>query len=172
MSTTPINYEPYEWEDSPNTPITAENLNHIEEGIKEVSDLINLLMDSRSHIGSIVQSTTLDTEEKVINLYGGIKWELIQGRFLLGKSDEYEIGSTGGSKTNTHYHYQTVAYDGSDFYATKTPDGVHSRVVTKRRAQISPTTDETTTTREDSTYEQTIDIMPPYKTVYIWERVE
>lgn len=172
MSTTPINYEPYEWEDSPNTPITAGNLNHIEEGIKEVSDLINLLMDSRSHIGSIVQSTTLDTEEKVLNLYGGIKWQLIQGRFLLGQSDSHEIGSVGGSETNTHYHYQSVAFDGAEFYATKTPDDTHSRVTSKQRAQISITTVGTGTTREDGTYEQTIDIMPPYKTVYIWERVE
>lgn len=56
----------------------------------------------QSHIGMIVQSTTLDTMEKVISIYGGIAWNKIEGRFLIGASDSYPSGSTGGS--NSHFH--------------------------------------------------------------------
>lgn len=48
----------------------------------------------------IVQSTTLDTEAKVIAIYGGTKWTKIEGRFLLGASSSYKIGTTGGATTH------------------------------------------------------------------------
>lgn len=56
---------------------------------------------SVSHIGMIIHSTTLDTEEKVKSIYGGTHWSLIEGRVLLGSSSTHDVNSTGGSETNT-----------------------------------------------------------------------
>lgn len=50
----------------------------------------------KSHVGMIIHSTTLDTEEKVIELYGGKKWERIIGRFLLGADSNHNVNATGG----------------------------------------------------------------------------
>lgn len=64
---------------------------------KAVSEKFEIL---QSHIGSVIMSTTLDTEEKVIAIYGGTSWEKIEGRFLLGASSSYAVNSTGGEATH------------------------------------------------------------------------
>ena len=62
---------------------------------------LNLKMELvRSHVGMIVQSTTLDTEAKVIAIYGGTSWAKIEGRFLLGTSSSYAVNATGGEATH------------------------------------------------------------------------
>lgn len=48
----------------------------------------------------IIQSTTLDTEEKVIRIYGGTSWTKIEGRMLIGADSKYIVNSTGGSATH------------------------------------------------------------------------
>lgn len=45
----------------------------------------------------IIHSTTLDTMEKVIAIYGGTTWEKIEGRFIIGASDNYAVDSEGGA---------------------------------------------------------------------------
>lgn len=54
-----------------------------------------------SHVGQIIFSTTLDTMEKVIAVYGGTTWSKIEGRFLIGASSSYANGSTGGEASHT-----------------------------------------------------------------------
>lgn len=54
----------------------------------------------RSHVDMIIQSTTLDTEAKVIAIYGGTSWTKIEGRFLLGTSPSYAVNATGGEATH------------------------------------------------------------------------
>ena len=49
----------------------------------------------------IVYSSTLDTMEKVISIYGGITWERIENKFLIGAGGSYNIGTSGGSSTYT-----------------------------------------------------------------------
>lgn len=48
----------------------------------------------------IIHSTTLDTMEKVIAIYGGTKWVKIEGRMLLGANNTYAVNSTGGEATH------------------------------------------------------------------------
>ena len=61
-----------------------------------------ILTENRSHIGMIVMSTVLDTQDKVISLYGGKTWTKIEGRFLIGAdASTYKVGNTGGSSTHT-----------------------------------------------------------------------
>lgn len=69
--------------------------------LKGAVSSLNIKMDLvRSHVGMIVQSTTLDTEEKVIAIYGGTSWTKIEGRFLLGASSSYAVNRTGGEATH------------------------------------------------------------------------
>ncbi len=161
--------------------------------LTEVGNLSKALSDEiekRSHVGLIVQSTTLDTEEKVINLYGGTRWELIQGRFLLGKSNEYPINTTGGEEEHTlteeemptHKHSGETSYAITDMmrvvstagsktnsnHMTGYESSVYQDVNTAFPGQHHWHSFETNNVGNGSPHNN----MPPYKTVYIWERVE
>lgn len=123
----------------------------------------------------IIHSTTLDTMEKVINIYGGSGWIKIEGMFLLGQSDKYAIGSTGGEATHTltvqempkHNHnsiiYESKGTPADQNYAFATlanwwneAYGNHGRLL------------EITENGGSKAHNN----MPPYKTVYIWERTQ
>jgi len=88
------------------------NLSNVGDGT--ITGTLSTLYNNRSHIGMVVQSTTLDTMEKVIEIYGGTSWVKIEGRFLLGTSSSYAVNSTGGAATvslttaNLPSHYHTV----------------------------------------------------------------
>ena len=156
------------------------------------------LQKTRSHIGSIIYSSTLDTEQKVIDAYGGVHWQKIEGKFLLGQQDATEqivghaINSEGGSETVTldlneippHHHSQISFYDDANYNHGTIPTNMY---------RTSWPYDAGSTTR---TYYTQSDLfrakgngydgdekervnggaahnnMPPYKTVYIWERTE
>lgn len=66
--------------------------------VNEITSAVGDLGSKISHIGMIIQSTTLDTEEKVKEIYGGDKWERITGRFLIGAGEDYDVSSMGGYK--------------------------------------------------------------------------
>lgn len=121
-----------------------------------------------SHIGMIIHTTTLDTMEKVIEIYGGTAWEKIEGRFLLGQSANYAIGSTGGEAVHTlttaempsHSHtYSDYTTADSTYQQTAGSGWKSVYTVTK----YSQTTNKTGGGAAHNN-------MPPYKTVYIWER--
>ena len=81
---------------STNTPVNADNLNKIDEGIANAvkkSDLLNLIYP----VGSIYMSVN---NTNPANLFGG-KWEQIKDRFLLACGDTYSNGSTGGEAKHT-----------------------------------------------------------------------
>lgn len=80
---------------------SAENMNDLEDRVASEFNSLNIKMESvRSHVGMIIQSTTLDTEAKVIAIYGGTSWTKIEGRFLLGTSPSYAVNATGGEATH------------------------------------------------------------------------
>ena len=85
-------YERVNWENLPSTktPVNADNLNKMDEGIANVVDLIY-------PVGSIYMSVN---STNPANLFGGT-WEAIGGRFLLGADTTYSAGSTGGEETHT-----------------------------------------------------------------------
>lgn len=124
-----------------------------------------------SHVGMIIHTTTLDTEDKVKEIYGGESWTKIEGRFLLGQSSSHAINTTGGEET----HKLTVA---------EMPSHNHAGKISARGSYLAFYNDGTAGGSGTASYNSTGDTfsltsnggnqahnnMPPYKTVYIWER--
>ena len=150
----------------------------------------------QSHIGQIIFSSTLDTEDKVKQLYGGNKWVKIEGKFLLGASDKYVNGDIGGEETHvltinespSHTHNRgTMNIHGSYnvFWSTvNTLAGAfYGSFPTRNGASVGSDsgtqyydvidfdaarnwTGETSSVGDNQPHNN----MPPFRTVYIWER--
>lgn len=74
---------------------------------KEIEDFVKGLVNSKSvtHVGQIILSTTLNTADKVKNIYGG-NWEAFgAGKVLVGAGSNggrsFTAGSTGGEYEHT-----------------------------------------------------------------------
>lgn len=129
-----------------------------------------VVIPPQSHVGMIIHSTTLDTEAKVIAQYGGTRWQKIEGVFLLGQSASHAVGSTGGAETVTltinqiPSHNHTVC-EGAGTIAFKNNAGTEDPTInTGSRAAVN------LWRTDKSGGGQAHNNMPPYKTVYIWER--
>ena len=85
--------------ESTNTPLSAAQGKKLNDMLTEIKNQGTSTI--RSHIGMVIQSTTLDTEEKVINVYGGTAWTQIEGKMLLGVSESHAVNTTGGAETHT-----------------------------------------------------------------------
>jgi len=86
-------YKRVNWENLPstNTPVNADNLNKMDEGIAnavEKSDLLNLIYP----VGSIYISVN---NTNPASLFGGT-WQQIKDKFLLSAGDTYNAGDEGG----------------------------------------------------------------------------
>lgn len=150
-----------------NLPLAAAQGKVLDEKIGKINQSLKLL---QSHVGMIIQSTTLDTEAKVIAIYGGTKWTKIEGRFLLGASSSYKINTSGGEATHkltvnempshTHSGKQLLLIADPTYAQLKQP------VASGTSAIGGYTTDFNNNTGGNVAHNN----MPPYKVVYIWER--
>ena len=132
-----------------------------------------------SHVGMVVHSTTLDTMEKVVEIYGGKTWVKIEGRFLLGQSSSYAVNSVGGEATHTlsvnemprHTHYVGI---GDNFNILYWGNGKQNNTMNYWGIgyQDSGVPAGNTIIAGSTGGSQPHNNMPPYKTVYIWERTE
>ena len=107
-------------------------------------------------------------------LYGGT-WERIEGRFIMGASDTYPAGSTGGSATHVqtvneialhdHLYSFTVgnAIAGSDFVYFK--EGQYSL------GGADGTSFKSSYATTSSGTSDPMNILNPYYSMYIWRRV-
>ena len=184
-------YTMTQWQDAPSTetPLNADNLNHIEQGIgaiyyeaglleeriRSLEQIIAQLNPTKSHIGMIIMSTTLDTMEKVIEEYGGTTWVRITGKFLLGatpgESSQYPVNATGGFRNSIvpehahafSYTYETnsAAEGGSLRLATVDTGGYNFG-----QKIVKGLTKQTNSTGVSAVGGN----MPPYVAVYIWQR--
>ena len=142
--------------------------------------LLNLKLELvRSHVGMIVQTTTLDTEAKVIAIYGGTSWSKIEGRFLLGASSSYAANSTGGEAAHrltinempSHNHAFTSGGHAMCIYTNADPANQYSWGYVA--GQNTGWYINANKNIADITYNggnAAHNNMPPYKAVYIWER--
>lgn len=143
----------------------------------EMNVAIENVTNKLSHVGMIIHTTTLDTMEKVIAIYGGTAWEKIEGMFLLGQSADYEINTTGGEAEHTltvdempsHTHIQNAH---SHTYSTFNKDGSASSSSGAGKTAVTKNTSSVTATNQNTGGSQPHNNMPPYKVVYIWERTE
>jgi len=200
-------YKKVGWKDYPDTttPVNATNLNQMDEGLAAVdqelttqkenaTDMqdtidqlntglseLNLKMELvRSHVGMIVQSTTLDTEAKVIAIYGGTSWSKVEGRFLLGTSSSYAVNSIGGETAHTlttaempsHNHASSTRRGAIPCWDNKASStGKYYGLYDGSLAyQSSYAYDISATSTSLAGGNAAHNNMPPYKVVYIWER--
>lgn len=128
---------------------------------------------SRSYVGMIIQSTTLDTEFKVKAQYGGTTWIQHSGYFLYGATSGVVAGSTssdGGESTHT-LTIDEMPSHGHDIQPTIQ---INDQSGTQWRIDLSGFDGDTTRILQASNTGggQAHNNMPPYKNVYIWERTE
>lgn len=123
-----------------------------------------------SYIGMIIHSTTLDTAAKVKAFYGGSTWVKIEGKFLLGTSSSHAINTTGGAETVTLTTNQIPSHNhgvcaGAGMIAFKNNAGNEDPTIkTGSRAAVN------LWVTDNAGGGQAHNNMPPFKTVYIWER--
>lgn len=108
----------------------------------------------------------------------GGTWERIEGRFIMGASDTYPAGSTGGSATHTqtrnevasHTHLQRLWVRGSDGSEVM---GFASNQYSVFSASASATVLNSGSTGENYNPDGTLpmNILNPYYSMYIWRRV-
>ena len=111
-------------------------------------------------VGSLYIS---ETPTSPAELYGGT-WERIEGRFIMGASDTYPAGSTGGSATHTQTVDEIAPHNHTYSGYNKSDNGT---------AYLSSGN----TAWEYSIYTSTVgggqpmNILNPYYSMYIWRRV-
>ena len=105
-------------------------------------------------VGSIFLST--DGTEPA-ELYGGT-WERIEGRFIMGASDTYPAGSTGGSATHKITQEEVAAYTWMGM----------NRPEADINTSFSRGGDHGISMNESSV---AMNILNPYYSAYIWRRV-
>lgn len=137
-------------------------------------------------VGSIYQ--TISPENPAVT-FGGGTWERIENRFIMGASDTYPAGSTGGSTAHEHeyklefmwrlgalvgyptsaittYNYKTQSWNDNnkkvnDGQYTLANDGFSSTYGEKSGGETYSVTGNTASSSS----------IPPYYSVYIWRRV-
>lgn len=149
----------------------------------------NVVSTNTSHVGMIIQSTTLDTMAKVIAIYGGTTWIQHSGYFLYGATSGVTSNSAqsdGGESTVTltgaqsgvaaHGHgftqptitvntrYAKTAGDGSARYHVASSGDLSTTFVTATASGGS------VANAAEANASQAHNNMPPYKNVYVWER--
>lgn len=130
--------------------------------IKDLSKNFDLL-DAMYPVGAIYQSTKPTDPSTFL----GGTWQALNGVFLLAQSQKFPAGSTGGEDTHTltinempnHSHDTSMLY-GNTWGSGNQWTAYSSGDVTNYRFKVDPVGGG-----------QPHNNMPPYRSVYMWERV-
>lgn len=135
-----------------------------------------------SYVGMIVHSTTLDTEAKVKEIYGGTTWIRHSGYFLRGASSGVVANSaaiTGGSddaivvKHSHNVRVRLLNGGSQDSYGIPFPETLVSRTFGSQftiSGGIAALGNDQPVSVQDAGNNGTNKNIPKYKSVYIWER--
>ena len=152
--------------------------------LKDSDEIKQLIFNVIHPIGSIIHTT----KEENPSTYLGGEWQRIEDRFLLGAGSTYAIGSTGGeakhlltlNEAPKHSHYPS---GGSAWHFSVTKGGADDTGVGRKEMALDSSSGwwtVSTNGRDESMIYHKTDTqgggvahnnMPPYKTVYIWERI-
>ena len=133
------------------------------------------ILDMFYPVGTYYETSDTSFDPNVT--WGGVWNEDTSGKMLVAQdSDTFStIGDTGGAETNTHQHWIPLGADSGNIYGLTVDNshsvtGLSSRVKSGYRVFVTGT-GQNTTTREHTSYNETIDIMNPYIVVKRWHRV-
>jgi len=141
--------------------------------ISELNSNLSSIFNKVYPVGSIYMSVSPVNPS---SLFGGTWVAWGTGRVPVGintaDADFKTVEKTGGAKINTHNHFTGTGFDGSAMYITSTKDLPTSRTTTTTTVgtvvpSIHP---QSTLLRQDSTYTQSISVIQPYITCYMWKR--
>lgn len=109
------------------------------------------------------QEIDLSTPEKVAQHFGYGTWKEITGRFTFGRDASHEVGSTGGEETHelTNEEIPTHAHGLTQGYVQEGGTGGYARTEYKGTSGL------TEYTGGGAAHNN----MPPYLTVYKWQRI-
>lgn len=120
----------------------------------------------------------LSTPEKVKSHFGFGTWEQLKDTFLLASGDKHAIGITGGSETHTLTVDEMPSHNHSPAATTPTYQPLVGGSAASGHANNAAYVKYNTGNDSQTTFEtgysgggEAFDIMPPYKTVYIWKRI-
>lgn len=148
--------------------------------LDRISDL-EALWSSLYRIGSLYFNTSDDTNPATILGFG--TWEPFgHGRMLLAtgpNSATWPIGEEGGTYGHdiSHKHETASGFDNNHFYGHGDSNGrpifgsTVTTAPTRHRTNLATATDQgVRTARTDTGGDTSLDNLPPYITVYVWER--
>lgn len=108
-------YEKTTWE-AGSTALSAENFNHLEQGVEDAHEMLANIFNAIYPVGSIYMSAELDTPAKVMEKFGGTWVAWGQGRVPVGvgtaDGKTFAANETGGKKDAiipSHSHSATFA---------------------------------------------------------------
>ena len=122
-----------------------------------------------THVGQIILSTTLNTADKVKNIYGG-NWEAFgAGRVLVGAGGGFTAGQTGGEYNHTLTINEMPSHMHSSRMHNTNGAGVNYLNVEKTDPGMGLTVGNEGTSAAGGG--QPHNNMQPYVVVYMWRRV-
>ena len=139
----------------------------------EISAVKDEIKRATSHVGQIILSTTLNTADKVKNIYGG-NWEAFgAGKVLIGAGSNggrsFTAGSTGGEYTHTLTTNEMPSHNHSSIMHNTKGTGINYLNVMKDDPGMGLTTGYEITTAAGGGGAH--NNMQPYVVVYMWRRV-
>ncbi|MBX9035027.1 hypothetical protein [Gordonibacter massiliensis (ex Traore et al. 2017)] len=140
----------------------------VTETVEAIAESFDKLDKAASWVGMIVQSSV---EVDLEAIYGGT-WSRIEGVFLVGAGDAFGAGSTGGSKA--HKHLMPIGFDSGTMYGYYSPAGdtpAYGSIVQKANTKKWAITASAAEENQRIGYTQDAEALPPYKAVYMYERV-
>lgn len=145
-------------------PTMSDTVTELVDGMRSNLDIL----DKFYPVGTVWQSTKSTNPS---TLFGGT-WSRIENVFLIGAGTAHAAGSTGGSET--HQHLIPLGFDNNMMYGFYNPTGdtpgYGSIVQTANTKKWGIDFSEATSAQRIA-YTKTESSLPPFKSVYMWERV-
>lgn len=126
------------------------------------------IIDRLYPVGTIYQSTSSTDPGTFI----GGTWQSLGGRVLVGAGTAYPAGTTGGSATSKAL--MPIGFDSGNMFGYYDADGdtpAYGSIVQVANTKMWTVAGSASSANQRIAYTKEFSTMPPYKAVYMWERV-